>query len=109
MRNTINLLNVVTGSSVFHAGARFYSCDYYLYCISITGAGLHNAEPPELSPQQSQHGAVDVIQTDARRAERQTGALDLQDGLVHLSLGRAESGVKEMRAARDQVFFLLGL
>lgn len=74
----------------------YLCCSYcYLQCISITGASLDDAEPLELSSQQGQHGAVDVIQADARRTHGQTGALDFQDGLVQLSLGWAESGRKK--------------
>ncbi|TNN55637.1 hypothetical protein EYF80_034153 [Liparis tanakae] len=68
--------------------------------IGVAGAGLDEAELPELPAQQSQHGAVDVVQADARGAQRQAGALDLQHGLVQLRLCRAESSVKEMGAAR---------
>lgn len=74
----------------------YLCCSYcYLQCISIAGASLDDAEPLELSSQQSQHGAVDVVQADARRTHGQAGALDFQDGLVQFSLGWAESGRKE--------------
>lgn len=69
-----------------------FSLVFYLQRVSVTGAGPQDPEAPQLASQQSQHGAVDVVQTDAGGAEGQTGALHLQDSLVQLGLGGAESG-----------------
>lgn len=63
----------------------------YLENISVTGQGLDDGQSLELSSQQCQHAAVDVIQADAWRTQGQAGALHLQHGLVQLGLRRAES------------------
>lgn len=63
----------------------------YLENISVAGRGLDDAQSLELSSQQCQHAAVDVIQADAWRTQGQAGALHLQNGLVQFSLHWAES------------------
>lgn len=62
----------------------------YLLCISIAGSSLDDTQLPELPSQQRQHGAVDVVQADTRGAQWQTGALDLEDSLIQLSLSWAK-------------------
>lgn len=66
----------------------------HLQSISIAGARLEDAQPLQLSAQQSQHSTVDVIEADARRAQRQAGVLDLQNSFVQLRLDRIESARK---------------
>lgn len=73
--------------------------DGYLQHVSITGSSFEDAEPLQLPSQQSQHGAVDVIETDARGAQRQAGELDLQNSLVQLGLGGVESAGRGARRA----------
>lgn len=64
----------------------------YLQCVCITGALWDDPELFELLGQQCEHGGVNIVQTDARIALRQTGQLHLQHGLIQLSLSRTEPG-----------------
>lgn len=79
-----------------------FSSRVYLESVGVAGRGPDDAQSPELSPHQCQHAAVDVIQADAGRAQGQAGALHLQNGLVQLSLRRAESAREEAGATGGQ-------
>lgn len=79
----------------------------HLQSISITGARLEDAQPLQLPAQQSQHGAVDVVEADARRAQGQAGVLDLQDSFIQLRLDRTKSAGRHQRAAECYCVFLV--
>lgn len=74
----------------------------YLQCIGIAGSGLDDTQLYELPTQQRQHGAVDVIQADARGAQWQTGALNLDDSLIQLSLSWAEPKEERLEWKKDE-------